>query len=65
MSDDLINQTIDEAKRFIWKAEQALKRLEDDGKQRYFITGTKESGALRRASLDLTRSLSRLRKGGE
>lgn len=29
---------------------------------RYLIIGTKESGALRRASMDLTRALSKMRK---
>ena len=51
---------MEEANRFLKKAGGALKRLEDD--KYASISGSKETGACRRASLDLTRSLARLRK---
>lgn len=58
-----IAEAIAEAHHFLYTAEEALRRLEEE-KQSYFDIGTAESGACRRASLDLTRALARLRRRG-
>jgi hypothetical protein len=50
-----------EVRRFLGACDDAKERLKKD-KMLYFITGCRESGALRRASLDLTRALADLRK---
>lgn len=53
------------AERFIRKADAILDNLggEDEPSENHWpITGTKETGALRRASLDLTRALAEMRK---
>jgi hypothetical protein len=55
-----INKTIGYAQHFIDTANEARKRLKEDN-QNYFISGTKESSACRRASMELTRELSKLR----
>jgi len=52
---------IDESRRFIRKAEAARKRLKEDNKYGGF-SGSKETAAAKRASLDLTRALSDMRK---
>lgn len=55
-----INAAVLEAKRFLAKHkeyEASIKTLSG-----YQVVGTKESGALRRASMDLTRSLAEMRK---
>jgi hypothetical protein len=49
-----INIAVSEAERFIVKAKEATDRLEAD---RYAGFGCKETGALRRSSMDLTRAL--------
>lgn len=49
-----------EAERFIQKAEAALRALHNEPMAE--ITGCKETGAARRASLDLTRALAEMRK---
>ena len=54
-----INNVIFEAKRFIKKAELWNKRINED--KYALISGSKEGGAAKRASLDLTRALSNLR----
>lgn len=56
---DKYQDTINEAKRFIKKAEIAKKKMKED---RYAVFGCKETGAAKRASMDLTRSLAELRK---
>lgn len=56
-----IDKAIKEANRFILKAKQAKKRLYDD---RLACFGCKETGALRRASMDLTRILVDIRRTG-
>ena len=56
-----IRTTEKEARRFISASVAALAELERE-QQTSFITGTRKSGALRRASLDLTRSLADLRR---
>lgn len=48
-----------EAKRFIKKAEEAIKVLVDD---EYATFGCKETAAAKRSSMDLTRALAQLRK---
>jgi hypothetical protein len=54
-----IEAVIFEAERFLDKADACKKRLEDDS---WAIYGSKESGAMKRASMDLTRALAELRK---
>jgi hypothetical protein len=57
-----VNHAIAEAKRFIQRAE-AWKKAENDRAQSYY-NNPKESGAVRRASMDLTRALADMRKPG-
>lgn len=56
-----VDMAISEAHRFIEKAIKAKAKLEVKGNTVY-LTGSKETGACRRASLDLTRALAELRK---
>jgi len=49
-----------EAKRFLAKAKVLKDRM--DGDTSYYWMGTKESGAVKRSSMDLTRALAELRK---
>lgn len=49
------------AKKFLVLAIDAREELKNEGIASY-ISGTKISGALRRASLDLTRALAEMRK---
>jgi hypothetical protein len=58
MKDNDVIDAVSEAQRFISKAADWL----DLDNQYKGISGTKEGGALRRASMDLTRSLARMRK---
>jgi len=58
MSKTLLSETIDEAVRFINRAQAAKDRMQDEVMACY---GCKETAAARRASLDLTRALARLR----
>lgn len=71
MNLDTLKTAIDEAERFIYKAEEAYNEivynkeevahwLKDKSYARK--TGVKRQAACKRASLDLTRSLSELRK---
>ncbi len=54
-----LETALDEAKRFIKRAEPVLDtRMLDE----LYIDPCKESGALRRASMDLTRALADLRR---
>jgi hypothetical protein len=55
MTDEKLSAAMVEAERFLSKAEAF--RKEPD-----YVVGTKRSGALRRASMDLTRALAELRK---
>jgi len=50
-----------EAKRFLEKVKE-LKVTKEFKEAVYSIYGCKESGAVRRASMDLTRALSKMRK---
>jgi hypothetical protein len=65
MKKENIKKAVAEAKRFI----ACAKALEEETVKSYtnveytfYNSGTKESGALRRASMDLTRSLAEMRK---
>lgn len=61
-----MGSAIAEAKRFIIAGEAAIKRLKldrPDLRDYYDFTPTIESGAARRASMDLTRKLADLRQG--
>jgi hypothetical protein len=54
-----------EAKRFLERGEELMERLEmDHDMRRYFQAGvgSKEMGAVKRASMDLTRALVEVRK---
>ena len=54
-----LDKAIMEAKRFIAKAMTAKKRLKDN---KYASFGCKDTGAVRRASMDLTNVLVDIRK---
>lgn len=56
-----LDNSIREAKRFIREANLLKAEMKANGNS-YIITGTRQSGATRRASLDLSRSLSDLRR---
>jgi hypothetical protein len=58
MQDKDVKAAIVEAKRFVDRAVQWL-ALDNQYKH---ISGTKEGGAMRRASMDLTRALAQMRK---
>ena len=70
---EALRTAMKEAERFIAKGHAALKRYDKEwdlarirldlsDKERYSIGQTKENGAVKRASLDLTRALADLRK---
>lgn len=59
-----LEQAVREAKRFIEKAEELMQADVPDPRNEYIGFGyPKESGAMRRASMDLTRKLADLRQG--
>ena len=60
MDGNRLTIAIKEAKRFVSVAESALGKIKEDSLLQ--ITGCKETGAARRASMDLTRALAELRK---
>lgn len=60
MRDDAIRAAKGEAKRFL-KAVEAFEAAERN-KQEDWHSSPKESGAMRRASMDLTRALAEMRK---
>ena len=60
MKYELIDQAKTEACRFIVKANNAEKKVRAD--TMVLITGCKETAALKRASMDLSRILAELRK---
>lgn len=64
MTRDKIGDAIHEADRFLKMARKARDRLRDEGNQAnlLLITGCKEIAAMKRASMDLTRALSELRR---
>lgn len=53
----IIETGIAEAERFIKTAEKALKRLSEEEKVEYGCNSTKETGAVKRAALDLKRAM--------
>ena len=55
-------RAIIKAEEFIHRANQAKKKIEENGG--VLITGCKETAACRRASMDLTRILAQVRKSG-
>lgn len=59
-----VRKTIEAAERFIKVAEEAIKADKDavSGHGYSIFYGSKESGALRRSSMDLTRQLAVMRK---
>lgn len=57
-----VNEAIAEARRFIKRAED-WKRAEAEKAKTYY-SNPKESGAVRRASMDLARALATMRKPG-
>jgi len=59
MREEAIVEAIEEAKRFAAAAGRARKRLRED---KYAYMGCAETAACRRASMDLTKSLAKLRK---
>ena len=59
VTEEKLNTAIAEAKRFIEKAMTAKRRFRED---RYASFGNKDTGAVRRASMDLTNVLVTLRK---
>lgn len=66
MKTEEIEFAIQEAKRFIKLAENLIEQRKKissiHGETIYYYSATKESGATRRASLDLTRQLAQMRK---
>lgn len=62
MNQESVNAAVYEAKRFVRAAEAYIKAKRAN--ERTYYTNPKESGACRRASLDLTRALAEMRKPG-
>ena len=62
MNNETLNTAGIEAQRFL-RAIESLKTAEQGNKASYY-TNPKESGAVRRASMDLTRALAQMRKPG-
>ena len=62
MTPNKLKTAIAEARRFIEKAQEALKAMEDGQKMEYTLAQNKFNAGARRASLDLTRSLADLRR---
>lgn len=65
MTPSRTREAVQTARRFIREAEALLARDKADESQRprdYPFAGSRESGATRRASLDLTRALAEMRK---
>lgn len=60
MNNETLNTAAIEAQRFL-RAINSLKSAEEGNKASYY-TNPKETGALRRASMDLTRALAQMRK---
>ena len=61
MNNEKITEAVREAKRFIEKHKKFAESL-TQSQSGYAYFGSKESGALRRASMDLTRALAEMRK---
>ena len=64
MEIETLKTTMQEAERFLKRAEALLKNSTEDGEFNYFrFHCSKDSASVKRASLDLTRSLADLRQG--
>ncbi len=64
MEIETLKTTMQEAERFLKRAEALLKNSTVDGEFNYFhFYCSKDSASVKRASLDLTRSLADLRQG--
>jgi hypothetical protein len=61
MNNEKITQAVREAKRFLDRHKAFAESLQQTP-HGYAVFGSKESGALRRASMDLTRALAEMRK---
>lgn len=61
LSIDLLNEVENEAKRFLKKLQNAKVRIKDDNRAVY---GCKETGAVKRAALDLKNELTRITTSG-
>lgn len=61
MRKDNIKRCVKEAKEFIKRAKEVLAELDKENSDRVF-SGTKASGALKRQSMELSRSLADLRR---
>jgi hypothetical protein len=59
MNLETLQRAIVEAKRFIIKADEAMERLRAD---RHICCGSKQTAAAKRASMDLTRALTEVRR---
>lgn len=57
LSIELLNEVEIETKRFLKKLTEAKKRIKEDSRAAY---GSKETGAIKRASLDLKNELTRI-----
>lgn len=64
MNIENIKKAKQEALRFVERADALLQERKkyDEGEKKYCFNAPKESGAVRRASLDLTRALAEMRK---
>lgn len=62
MTNDNIKAAIKEATRFVKLATELLRFQQSDEKAQWHSTYPKQSGATRRASMDLTRALAEMRK---
>lgn len=59
MKQDTVAAALNEARKFSALAQSVLSAAKDD---KYLFSGTKLTGAMRRQSLELTRSLAEMRK---
>ena len=62
MNEHTLKEAVSEAERFLKRAKELQDLLKDKPHAFY---GTKETGAVRRASMDLSRALSDLRRYGD
>lgn len=63
MKTDDLNKAVQEAHRFLGVADTAIRRIksEEMRSNKFLLGGAKEIGAVKRASMDLTRALADLR----
>jgi hypothetical protein len=61
MTPDTIDKAVEEAKRFL-KLRGLVRYAQFSDKRRYLPSQPKDTGALRRASMDLTRALAEMRR---